>query len=157
MPFICCADQGCLENSGNGKHFKRVSQRKQLSSVSTALLLALGLGIFEALAMYLGSGTFLRIIGVSMVCFHSNTVFPDHWHLCLLYLVRCRILSIVNLVVIRSLWHVSCLWIVISFLNNSFSTGKSDICSGTKISLFKSDRCPWSCAFFGSSRHFPWL
>ncbi|KAK7320234.1 hypothetical protein VNO77_29535 [Canavalia gladiata] len=59
------SDQGGLQNSGNGKPLKRVSQRKQLSSVSTALLLALGLGIFEALALYLGSGAFLHLIGVS--------------------------------------------------------------------------------------------
>ncbi|XP_047168273.1 protein DETOXIFICATION 45, chloroplastic-like, partial [Vigna umbellata] len=48
-----------------GKPFKAVPQRKQLSSVSTALLLALGLGIFEALALSLGSGAFLNLIGVS--------------------------------------------------------------------------------------------
>lgn len=71
MPFIFRTDQGGLENSANGKPFKR----KQLPSVSTALLLALGLGIFEALAMYLGSGMFLRIIGVSTVCFHWNEGF----------------------------------------------------------------------------------
>ncbi|KAJ1415625.1 Polysaccharide biosynthesis protein, C-terminal domain [Sesbania bispinosa] len=59
------SDQDGLENSGNGKPLKRVYQRKQLSSVSTALLLALGLGIFEALALYLGCGSFLHIIGVS--------------------------------------------------------------------------------------------
>ncbi|XP_029124873.1 protein DETOXIFICATION 45, chloroplastic isoform X1 [Cajanus cajan] len=59
------SDEAGLQNSGNGKPFKRVSQRKQLSSVSTALLLALGLGIFEALAMSLGSGAFLHLIGVS--------------------------------------------------------------------------------------------
>ncbi|TKY45602.1 MATE efflux family protein 3 [Spatholobus suberectus] len=59
------SDEVSLENSGNGKPWKRVSQRKQLSSVSTALLLALGLGIFEALALSLGSGVFLHIIGVS--------------------------------------------------------------------------------------------
>lgn len=75
MPLICVAVQGGLENSGNGKPLKIASQRKQLSSVSTALLLALGLGMFEALALYLGSGTFLHLIGVSAVCYHLNTVF----------------------------------------------------------------------------------
>ncbi|CAJ1971640.1 unnamed protein product [Sphenostylis stenocarpa] len=58
------SDPGDPENTGNGKPFKTVPQRKQLSSVSTALLLALGLGIFEAFALYLGSGTFLHLIGV---------------------------------------------------------------------------------------------
>ncbi|AET01062.2 putative multi antimicrobial extrusion protein [Medicago truncatula] len=42
-------------------------QRKQLPSVSTALLLALGIGIFEALALYFGSRMFLRLIGVAAV------------------------------------------------------------------------------------------
>ncbi|KAK7299793.1 hypothetical protein RJT34_10621 [Clitoria ternatea] len=59
------AQDSTSEMNGNGKPFNTVSQRKQLSSVSTALLLALGLGIFEALALYLGSGTFLHLIGVS--------------------------------------------------------------------------------------------
>ncbi|QCE01913.1 multidrug resistance protein [Vigna unguiculata] len=59
------SDQGATENTGNGKPFKTVPHRKQLPSVSTALLLALGLGIFEALALSLGSGTFLNLIGVS--------------------------------------------------------------------------------------------
>ncbi|GAU43386.1 hypothetical protein TSUD_254700 [Trifolium subterraneum] len=63
---LASADQGGnIEISGNGNPFKAVYQRKQLSSVSTALLLALGLGVFEAFALYLGSGTFLRLIGVS--------------------------------------------------------------------------------------------
>lgn len=54
-----------IEITGNGNPFKAVYQRNQLSSVSTALLLALGIGIFEALALYFGSGIFLRLIGVS--------------------------------------------------------------------------------------------
>lgn len=40
-------------------------ERKQLPSVSTALLLAVGIGILEALAMYLGSGIFLNMMGIS--------------------------------------------------------------------------------------------
>ncbi|XP_057440810.1 protein DETOXIFICATION 45, chloroplastic isoform X2 [Lotus japonicus] len=58
---LSASDHTALQNDGNGKPL----ERKQLSSVSTALLLALGLGIFESLALYLGSGTFLHIIGVS--------------------------------------------------------------------------------------------
>ncbi|KAF8013190.1 hypothetical protein BT93_I1156 [Corymbia citriodora subsp. variegata] len=42
-----------------------VAERKQLSSVSTALLLAVGIGIFEAIALYFGSGQFLNMMGVS--------------------------------------------------------------------------------------------
>ncbi|KAK4284904.1 hypothetical protein QN277_001674 [Acacia crassicarpa] len=54
-----------VESSGNGKPLAVIPQRKQLSSVSTALLLALGIGIFEALALFMGSGAFLHLIGVS--------------------------------------------------------------------------------------------
>ncbi|XP_010431771.1 PREDICTED: protein DETOXIFICATION 45, chloroplastic isoform X2 [Camelina sativa] len=39
-------------------------ERKQLSSVSTALVLAIGIGIFEALALSFASGPFLRLMGV---------------------------------------------------------------------------------------------
>ncbi|KAM7260858.1 hypothetical protein ACFE04_026333 [Oxalis oulophora] len=41
------------------------ADRKLLPSVSTALILALGIGSFEALAMYLGSGFFIQIMGVT--------------------------------------------------------------------------------------------
>ncbi|KAJ0505809.1 putative multi antimicrobial extrusion protein [Helianthus annuus] len=40
-------------------------ERQQLASVSTALLLAVGIGLFEGLALYLGSGTFLNLMGIS--------------------------------------------------------------------------------------------
>jgi len=43
MLFIFLAD------TGNANPFKPVYQRNQLSSVSTALLLAMGIAIFEAL------------------------------------------------------------------------------------------------------------
>ncbi|WCJ32784.1 MATE efflux family protein [Euphorbia peplus] len=41
------------------------SERKPLPSVSTALVLAIGIGLFEALAMYFGSGIFLNVMGIS--------------------------------------------------------------------------------------------
>jgi Na+-driven multidrug efflux pump len=108
MTLIFLADQGAsIEISGNGSNpFKAVYQRKQLSSVSTALLLALGLGVFEAFALYLGSGTFLRLIGVSAVCFHVIFVYicSSTW------LVECRILLILN--------YKTVTWIVMCFLNN---------------------------------------
>lgn len=44
-----------------------MSERKLLPSVSTALLLAVVIGILEALAMYLGSGLFLSMMGISPV------------------------------------------------------------------------------------------
>lgn len=39
----------------------------QLPSVSTALLLSVGIGVFEALALSLGSGVFLSLMGISIV------------------------------------------------------------------------------------------
>ncbi|XVF00778.1 hypothetical protein REPUB_Repub04eG0030700 [Reevesia pubescens] len=48
----------------NGKPLDNVAERKQLSSVSTALLLAVVIGTIEALALSLGSGPFLKLMGV---------------------------------------------------------------------------------------------
>ncbi|XP_074350345.1 protein DETOXIFICATION 45, chloroplastic-like isoform X2 [Apium graveolens] len=42
-----------------------VTEREQLSSVSTALTLAVGIGLFEAMALWLGSGVFLNLMGIS--------------------------------------------------------------------------------------------
>lgn len=56
--------------SGNRIPFTEISERKQLASVSTALLLAVGIGIFEALALSLGSGPFLNLMGVTSVSFN---------------------------------------------------------------------------------------
>ncbi|KAG5620867.1 hypothetical protein H5410_006085 [Solanum commersonii] len=41
------------------------AERKSLPSVSTALVLSAGIGLIEAAAMYLGSGPFLSIMGLS--------------------------------------------------------------------------------------------
>ncbi|KAK9164962.1 hypothetical protein Scep_000153 [Stephania cephalantha] len=41
------------------------SGRKQLASVSTAFFLAGGIGIFEAVALYFGSGLFLNMMGIT--------------------------------------------------------------------------------------------
>lgn len=49
---------------GNGKPPNGTTERKQLSSVSTALLLAVGIGIFEATALSLASGPFLNLMGI---------------------------------------------------------------------------------------------
>ncbi|XP_010555177.1 PREDICTED: protein DETOXIFICATION 45, chloroplastic [Tarenaya hassleriana] len=51
--------KAAIENLASGP-----VERKQLSSVSTALLLAVGIGMFEALALSLASGPFLRLMGV---------------------------------------------------------------------------------------------
>ncbi|GMQ07548.1 hypothetical protein CsSME_00051698 [Camellia sinensis var. sinensis] len=57
----------CQRESGNGKPFDVINTRQQLSSVSMALVLAAAIGIFEALALSLGSGLFLSWLGISPV------------------------------------------------------------------------------------------
>ncbi|KAJ6765815.1 PROTEIN DETOXIFICATION [Salix purpurea] len=58
------SENGIQEDSANGKPNGMV-ERKQLSSVSTALLLAIGIGIFEAVALSLGCGSFLNLMGIT--------------------------------------------------------------------------------------------
>ncbi|KAJ0076605.1 hypothetical protein Patl1_35704 [Pistacia atlantica] len=57
-------DLTSVGGGGNRTPLTEMSERKQLASVSTALLLAVGIGIFEALALFLGSGPFLNLMGV---------------------------------------------------------------------------------------------
>lgn len=57
------SDSGCPNRSYSG--CDQSTDRKLLPSVSTALVLALSIGILEALAMYFGSGLFLDIMGLS--------------------------------------------------------------------------------------------
>ncbi|CAK7329369.1 unnamed protein product [Dovyalis caffra] len=59
------SEKGIQEDSTNGKPIG-VVERKQLSSVSTALLLAIGIGIFEAVALSLGCGSFLNLMGITV-------------------------------------------------------------------------------------------
>jgi hypothetical protein len=67
--MACFTEKGIQEeNSYNGKPIG-VVERKQLSSVSTALLLAIGIGIFEAVALSLGCGSFLNLMGITVVSF----------------------------------------------------------------------------------------
>ncbi|KAJ9189441.1 hypothetical protein P3X46_000734 [Hevea brasiliensis] len=60
------SEQNVQENITNGKPTAEVPERKQLSSVSTALLLAVGIGIFEAVALSLGCGPFLNLMGIKL-------------------------------------------------------------------------------------------
>ncbi|KAK1347125.1 Protein DETOXIFICATION [Heracleum sosnowskyi] len=53
------------EAINNGRQFDNVTKREQLSSVSTDLTLAVGIGLFEAMALWLGSGVFLNLMGIS--------------------------------------------------------------------------------------------
>lgn len=77
IPLLSVATSFVAQDMANisSSHNANNPQRKQLSSVSTALLLALGIGIFEALALYFGSRMFLRLIGVAAVCIHLNSLF----------------------------------------------------------------------------------
>ncbi|KAH8510411.1 hypothetical protein H0E87_008105 [Populus deltoides] len=59
------SENGIQEDSTNGKPTGMV-ERKQLSSVSTALILAIGIGIFEAVALSLGCGSFLNLMGITV-------------------------------------------------------------------------------------------
>ncbi|KAI7736489.1 LOW QUALITY PROTEIN: hypothetical protein M8C21_012094, partial [Ambrosia artemisiifolia] len=47
------------------KTHNRAEERRQLPSVSTALVLSVGIGILEAIALYFGAGTFLNLMGIS--------------------------------------------------------------------------------------------
>ncbi|VVB09585.1 unnamed protein product [Arabis nemorensis] len=58
------AEDAASEDSHGGIPSQGLPERRQLSSVSTALVLAIGIGIFEALALSLASGPFLRLMGV---------------------------------------------------------------------------------------------
>ncbi|RZC72634.1 hypothetical protein C5167_048114 [Papaver somniferum] len=53
------------KESKNSRRPIEVLEKKQLASVSTAILLAVGIGIFEALALYVGAGSFLNMMGIS--------------------------------------------------------------------------------------------
>ncbi|XP_062104198.1 protein DETOXIFICATION 45, chloroplastic-like [Humulus lupulus] len=54
-----------LSLSNGSRPFDVIAERKQLPSVSIALLLAVMIGTFEDLALSLGSGLFLNIMGIS--------------------------------------------------------------------------------------------
>lgn len=86
---MCCfSEKHSLEDSSNGRPFDGISERMQLPSVSTALLLAVMIGVFEALALSLGSGLFLNIMGISPVS--PYVLILRH----LLYLLLCTYICI---------------------------------------------------------------
>ncbi|CAL5327649.1 unnamed protein product [Camellia sinensis] len=59
------ASKGSTSEINNSKLLDETDERTALPSVPTALLLALGIGLCEALAMYLGAGLFLNMMGIS--------------------------------------------------------------------------------------------
>ncbi|XP_011088695.1 protein DETOXIFICATION 45, chloroplastic [Sesamum indicum] len=66
MPLLSVATSFVAEDiSKNASRFSTSVEKLQLSSVSTALLLAVGIGIFEVMALCLGSGPLLSLMGIS--------------------------------------------------------------------------------------------
>ncbi|XP_052192536.1 protein DETOXIFICATION 45, chloroplastic isoform X2 [Diospyros lotus] len=72
--------EGSQSESINGKPFDGLTRRLKLSSVSSALILAVAIGVFEALALSLGSGLFLNLMGISL---DSSMRSPAQQFLCL--------------------------------------------------------------------------
>ncbi|KAL6522495.1 Protein DETOXIFICATION 45, chloroplastic [Orobanche minor] len=67
IPLLSVATSFVAEDiSKNAARFS-ASEKMQLSSVSTALALAVGIGLFEAMALCLGSGPLLSLMGISPV------------------------------------------------------------------------------------------
>ncbi|KAI3446335.1 hypothetical protein Pfo_003000 [Paulownia fortunei] len=66
IPLLSVATSFVAEDiSKNASRFSTSVEKLQLSSVSTALFLAVGIGIFEAMALSLGSGPLLSLMGIS--------------------------------------------------------------------------------------------
>lgn len=65
IPLLSVATSFVAEDiSRHGKDESTSDERRLLPSVSTALVLSVVIGIFEALALYLGSGPFLTMMGI---------------------------------------------------------------------------------------------
>ncbi|XP_075473720.1 protein DETOXIFICATION 45, chloroplastic-like isoform X3 [Primulina tabacum] len=68
IPLLSVATSFVAEDiSKNASRFNTSGKKLQLSSVSTALLLAVGIGVFEAVALSLGSGPLLSLMGIAPV------------------------------------------------------------------------------------------
>ncbi|PIN25748.1 putative membrane protein, predicted efflux pump [Handroanthus impetiginosus] len=66
IPLLSVATSFVAEDiSKNASRFSESVEKLQLSSVSTALLLAVGIGMLEATALFLGSGPLLSLMGIS--------------------------------------------------------------------------------------------
>ncbi|KAL6346105.1 hypothetical protein AAG906_025385 [Vitis piasezkii] len=81
IPLLSVATSFVAEDVSRNASKESTSEvKKLLPSVSTALVLAVGIGVFEAAALYLGSGLFLNTMGISSVSY--NSIF-DRNHLCI--------------------------------------------------------------------------
>ncbi|CAI9111035.1 OLC1v1011168C1 [Oldenlandia corymbosa var. corymbosa] len=66
IPLLSVATSFVAEDiSRHGKEDSLSDERMMLPSVSSALVLSLGIGLFEAAAMFFGSGVFLSMMGIS--------------------------------------------------------------------------------------------
>lgn len=65
IPLLSIATSFVAEDISKNASKHSSSGKLELSSVSSALILAAGIGIIEALALLLGSGLFLKLMGVS--------------------------------------------------------------------------------------------
>ncbi|KAL8168382.1 hypothetical protein V2J09_009881 [Rumex salicifolius] len=66
-PLAQLVETACIGRLGISYVLPETDERKALPSVSTALVLATSIGIFEAATMYIGSGLFLDMMGISSV------------------------------------------------------------------------------------------
>ncbi|CAL4976568.1 unnamed protein product [Urochloa decumbens] len=67
IPLLSIATSFVAEDISKSAIKHPSSGKLELTSVSSALILAVGIGIIEALALFLGSGLFLKLMGVSPV------------------------------------------------------------------------------------------
>ncbi|EYU38023.1 hypothetical protein MIMGU_mgv1a003929mg [Erythranthe guttata] len=65
IPLLSVATSFVAEDISKNARVSTPGEKMQLPSVSTALLLAIGIGIFEAAALSLGSGPLLTLMGIS--------------------------------------------------------------------------------------------
>nr|CAB3477053.1 unnamed protein product [Digitaria exilis] len=65
IPLLSIATSFVAEDISKSAIKHPSSGKLELTSVSSALILAAGIGIIEALALFLGSGLFLKLMGVS--------------------------------------------------------------------------------------------
>ncbi|KAM0867568.1 hypothetical protein ACQ4PT_041902 [Festuca glaucescens] len=68
IPLLSIATSFVAEDISKNASKHSSSGKLELPSVSSALVLAAGIGIIEALALFVGSGLFLKLMGVSHVC-----------------------------------------------------------------------------------------
>ncbi|KAJ1283554.1 hypothetical protein BS78_03G137400 [Paspalum vaginatum] len=67
IPLLSIATSFVAEDIAKSATKHHSSGKLELTSISSALILAAGIGIIEALALFLGSGLFLKLMGVSPV------------------------------------------------------------------------------------------